>query len=398
MLWQRGVRFPNRSIPSRAGRAVPCVLALLTFVHLSSGAPLSLAAAADEATGEPDGFVGPVPRATLLRATPLVLPRPADSNSPVVWGDADGLGRIHVLTSVAGAPSLSIGARLGDLRVEAPLTIQGTSGGVWIEAVVPDDQGRWYGFYHNEVTAQSCGDPTRMSPRVGALRSDDEGRSWQDLGVILALPEQFARCDTRNRYFNGGVGDFSVALDANASDLYIFYSQYPAQLEAQGVAVARLLWADRDAPVGRVSVWQSGVWMPAERVPGGDEENPDDDGWHYPVATPILPAQDSWHDENEEVDAFWGPSVHWNTSVRAWVMLLNRASDVEWTQEGVYVAYARSLEDPRRWSPPQKLLDGGNWYPQVIGLEQGQGTDKLAGPVARFFMSGTSNYLIRFSE
>jgi len=43
------------------------------------------------------------------------------------------------------------------------------------------------------------------------------------------------------------------------------------------------------------------------------------------------------------------------------------------------------------------LLAGGRWYPQVIGTAA-DGTDKVAGASARFFMSGRSDHLIRFSR
>ncbi len=36
------------------------------------------------------------------------------------------------------------------------------------------------------------------------------------------------------------------------------------------------------------------------------------------------------------------------------------------------------------------------WYPQVIGLETGEGTDTLAGARTCFFMSGTSTCIIEF--
>jgi hypothetical protein len=54
------------------------------------------------------------------------------------------------------------------------------------------------------------------------------------------------------------------------------------------------------------------------------------------------------------------------------------------------------LDDPSTWSTPAKIMDGGQWYPQVIGTEDGSGTDKLAGEEARFFMSGRSSWVIRF--
>jgi hypothetical protein len=77
-------------------------------------------------------------------------------------------------------------------------------------------------------------------------------------------------------------------------------------------------------------------------------------------------------------------------------MLLNRAKDESFGQEGIYVSFAPTLENPRLWTPPQRILAGGSWYPQVIGLEAGDGTDKIAGARARFFMGGTSHHSIEF--
>jgi hypothetical protein len=45
---------------------------------------------------------------------------------------------------------------------------------------------------------------------------------------------------------------------------------------------------------------------------------------------------------------------------------------------------------------PRRLMVGGRWYPQVLGLEFSTGTDKIAGDTARFFMAGQSDYLIKF--
>jgi hypothetical protein len=79
-------------------------------------------------------------------------------------------------------------------------------------------------------------------------------------------------------------------------------------------------------------------------------------------------------------------------------MLLNRAADESFDQEGIYVSMSAGLEKPSTWSAPAKIMDGGQWYPQVIGTEDGAGTDKLAGEEARFFMSGRSSYVIRFKR
>ena len=77
-------------------------------------------------------------------------------------------------------------------------------------------------------------------------------------------------------------------------------------------------------------------------------------------------------------------------------MLLNRTKDEQFTQEGVYVSFARRLDNPAAWTLPIKIVDGGSWYPQVIGLETGEGSDKEAGGRARFFMGGRSSSFIDF--
>jgi hypothetical protein len=270
---------------------------------------------------------------------------------------------------------------------------------VWLEAVQPAEDGTWYGYYHNEnVPTRLCDGTSKVLPRIGAARSTDRGATWENLGIILEAPPRTHDCNTSNTYFVGGVGDFSVMLDANRQDLYIFYTQYPRWSPLQGVSVARLAWADRDEPVGRVAVWQNGVWLPPRPFvrdsPG--EGQPPMPRWVYPAATPIYPAANSWHDEDAIVDAFWGPSVHWNTHLQQYVMLLNRARNADWEQEGIYVAFAPTLDDPQSWTIPDKILDGGSWYPQVVGTEPGVGTDRIAGESARLFIEGRSEHLIRF--
>ncbi len=79
-------------------------------------------------------------------------------------------------------------------------------------------------------------------------------------------------------------------------------------------------------------------------------------------------------------------------------MLLNRAKDDNFGQEGIYVSFSPDIADPRLWSPPVKVFSGGRWYPQIIGIEPGKGTDKVAGERARFFMSGRSRYFIQFAR
>jgi hypothetical protein len=83
-------------------------------------------------------------------------------------------------------------------------------------------------------------------------------------------------------------------------------------------------------------------------------------------------------------------------AIERYVMLLNRAKDESYGQEGIYVSYAPRLDDPRLWSTPVKIFNGGKWYPQIIGAVAADGTDKQAGASARFFMSGRSESTITF--
>jgi hypothetical protein len=335
-----------------------------------------------------------VPTAALVAAPPISFPSDSDSNSPAVWNLVSGRQQLFVMTSVAGQATRHSGISAGRLTTRGDVTFLNPPGhGVWFEAVIADADGTWYGFYHNEWPDYVCEGDTRTIPRIGAARSEDFGATWEDLGVVLEAPPGSHDCGSANVYFVGGVGDFSVALDRDQQYLYIFFSQYASRRFVQGVSVARLTWADRDAPAGKASVWfRNQTWLPTREFIAGDELR-----LAYPAGTPIYRVKDGWHD-GETVDAFWGPSVHWNTYLQQYVMLLNRANDSAWTQEGIYVAFSPTLENPDSWSAPQRLMPGGRWYPQVVGTEFGSGTDKHAGQRARFFAGGQSDFFIQFTK
>jgi hypothetical protein len=338
------------------------------------------------------------PVATLTPAAPIRLPGAVDSNSPAVWLLEGGEPQLRVLTSTSGWPSLAVGAGLGRLGPATPVGwINHPGHGVWMESVITDDFGTWYGFYHNEIPAELCDREDRMLPRIGAARSHDAGVTWEDLGPILEAPPGWHECATPNRYFVGGVGDVSVVLDQEGKYLYLFFSQYSRYAWAQGVAQARLLWAARDEPVGRVEVRADDIWRPATHHMEVDEAGQQHASWVYDPGTPLLPVLHPWHDADRATDAFWGASVHWNTHLQQYVMLVNRTKDEQFGQEGIYVAYTPTLEDPGAWTVPTRLIGGGSWYPQVVGLQQGQGTDAVAGARARYFQGGVSNYFIDFA-
>ena len=344
-----------------------------------------------------------VPRATLTPASSIHLPGSVDSNSPLMWDIEDGERRLFVMTSSDGIPRIASGSAIDRMSPASAVELLPHPGhGVWMEAIVFDDVETWYGFYHNEWPATRCGRNDRMVARIGAARSTDRGRTWQDLGAVIQAPQSTTACQSSNRYTIGGVGDLSVMLDDNKHYLYIFYSQYQHQPESQGVAVARLQWADRDRPAGRLELWRDGLWEPdagrrefQQTIPGSMRRRLE---WTYPAATPLRAPTHAWHDADDKVDAFWGPSVHWNTALEQYVMLLNRSKDESYTQEGIYVSYAARLDDPSLWSTPIRILNGGRWYPQVVGAAAASGTDKSAGASARFFMSGRSDWVIGFSR
>ena len=340
------------------------------------------------------------PRVSITPAATLVLPGGVDSNSPAIWNINESAPALAVMTSTDGVPRLAVGPALNRLGAAQDVVFLSHPGnGVWMEAVVVDDAGTWYGYYHNENPAVVCGRPDRAVARIGSARSFDQGRTWEDLGVVLEAATDSIACDSPNRYVIGGVGDLSVMLNDAKTDLYIFFSQYQRQVTAQGVAVARLVWANRDRPTGRVTVWNDDAWVPSRinRMPAVDVYGVMRRIWReYPVGTPLQPTRLAWHDGDGKVDAFWGPAVHWNESIERYVMLLNRAKDESYAQAGIYISFAPTLEDPRLWTVPQQVMTGGRWYPQVMGLTAGSGTDKSAGATARLFLGGRSDWVINF--
>jgi hypothetical protein len=321
------------------------------------------------------------PRARLVSAPRVELPARIDSSNPAVWSLVDGVRRLFVISSWAGIPVRSVGDSLESLRNSGPVAFTSHPGhGVWFEAIIPADEATWYAYYHHERPADLCGRPDRQLPRIGAMRSSDRGHTWDDLGIVLDAPAGTAACDSRNRFVLGGVGDVTAALDPDTRDIYLYFSQYSRESLTQGVAVARLAWPDRDEPVGKLSIWNDGAWLP--------------DG----LGTPLVRGRQPFHDRSAAADVFWGPSIHWNTYLERYVMLLNRARDDQFNNDGIYVSYSPTLADPSQWTAPVKILDGGGWYPQVIGMEAGSGTDRIAGKRARFFLTGRSERYIEFER
>ena len=339
---------------------------------------LILMALTSAAGGAQESTSVDLPSAKLVVADQLSFPAAADSNSPAFWRGE----QLHVLNSL-NHPYVSVGEDVASLRDPVGVIFNGgVRGPRWMESVITAPDGTLYGYYHHEPSGV-CGDLRKTAPEIGAARSRDGGYTWTDLGIVLRAPANALECRSDNMYFVGGEGDFSAILDRERRFVYFFFSSYSADTMTQGIGLARMAWSDRDDPAGRVVKWRNQEW--SSPGVGG-------------ALSPLYSSRASWH--SLHADALWGPSVHWNAYLDRYVMLMARAIDAsaQWTTEGIYIAYADRLLTSLAWSEPEKLLEGGAWYPQVIGLRPGLGTDAQAGRVARFFMAGVSQYLIEFER
>jgi hypothetical protein len=303
----------------------------------------------------------------------------ADCNNPLHW---DG-GTLYVFSSMSH-PYQSSGPDLEHLRrpsqrVSFDNDKGWRGGGRWIESTHKQEGGPLYAWYHNEPP-NICGRQGMTAPRIGAAVSNDNGLTWKDLGFVLEAPAGSLRCDSKNEYFVGGNGDFSVILDRRGEYFYFLFDSYCSDVAEQGVCLARMSHADRNDPVGKVWKWYRGKW----EEPGL--------GGHV---TPFFKATKDWH--ASDANTYWGPAVHWNTYLNEFVVLMNHAKDAKWTQDGIYVTFNPDVADPDGWSQPQQIRTRAPFYPQVVGIDKPRReTDKLAGRIARFFLSNRSRWEIVF--
>jgi hypothetical protein len=319
----------------------------------------------------------------LSDADPLSLPSAADCNSPCWWSQ-DGL---HLLTAT-GRPVHSRGPDLEHLERLGEVTFTAwRDGGLWIESVHQETNGWLLGWYHNEP-AHYIPDEYQMgrqfpmtAPFIGAAISYNNGMSWDDLGLVLTGGPETLNLSERNYWFAGGNGDFSVILDRSAEYFYFLFGTYYRDVAQQGISLARLRYADRLSPVGKVEKWFEGAWQ--EKGLNGK-------------VTPVVPVRAGWY--SQQPDTFWGPSVHWNHHLKQYVILMNHAVDPSWKQEGIYISLTDDITNPNSWSEPQRLLETGGWYPQVIGDPTRRETEREAGEEARLFIHGISKYRLRFSR
>ena len=321
----------------------------------------------------------PAQEARVRPAEPVVMPAPADSNSPAFWRD----DRLNWFGST-GQVLLSDGAnQFGPFdtgRVELTAAYPAPH---WMESVWTDEERNVWGWYHAEPVGLVEG-TTLTAPKIGAVWSADGGKTLQDLGIVLESGDLNDPA-AQNGFFIGGHGDFSVILNQERTHFYFFFGNYGGAPESQGVSMARMALADRFTPAGRIWKYHKGDWQ----EPG-----------LLGRVTPIFPVRRPW--QLRDPDAFWGPSVHWNTYLKCYVMLLNHAAgEPGWSQEGIYVSFCSNLDKPETWTPPARILSAAevpawsSFYPQIMGLGPGD-TDSRAGKIARLYLAGASTWEIEF--
>ena len=309
-------------------------------------------------------------------APELVMPSEVDSNSPAYWLN----GELRLINSTGNGPVTSRGQdQFHQAGAQNIWITPAPKMPTWMEAVWMDSSGILFGWYHQEDHGV-CPATKLAVPRIGAAVSYDGGANFRDLGIVLASGDP-VDCGALNGFFAGGHGDFSVIPDRSGKFFYFLFSNYGGSRRSQGVAAARMSIEDRFTPVGRVWKYHEGSWD--QPGVGGN-------------VTPIFHAKVAW--QRADTNAFWGPSVHWNTYLGSYVMLLNHSCCTPgWPQKDVRIAFNADLSKPSGWSVPEVILGGGGWYPQVLGLGP-EGTDTMAGKVARLYMYGRSTARISFEK
>lgn len=304
--------------------------------------------------------------------TPKSLPALIDSNTASFWKD----GLLHAYSSTSH-PVLNIFDASFAIIYSAPIRVDSDRHfPMWIESVWKDED-RLYAWYHHEVV-NICPGTSYTTPEIGAMVSYDGGRSFRDLGIVLRSGDPI-NCQAQNGYFASGHGDFSVIVDQKKEWVYFLFGSYGGDVSGQGVSIARMPFLYLDFPIG--SVWKhfDGRWD--EPGLGGR-------------TTPVFPARVSWAEKN--TDAFWGPSIHWNTYLQSYVVLLSRSCcDIDWPQEGVYLTMNADLSNPAGWTAPFKIVDGGDWYPWFQGAAEGE-TSATAGQRTHLFLRQTSEWDVIF--
>ncbi len=343
-----------------------------------------------------------------------------------LWGDADDLkfadGR-HAEEAFRTAPA-------GFTSPKMPLNVRpgtdGLHGAVWFETVYQspkDPSGKTlYALYHNEnypstlpydpatgkgykneKWPQGLQGPTSPAavPRIGIMKSQDGGRSWENKGILLEddQPRLILKPHNTSNTFPGGVGDPSAV--ASGDYLYVFYGEYgyPGVYEektydpekewaGQCISIARIRLDDLDNPTGKALRWD------------GQGFNAPYDGIGQPVTSLQIPRAEGGGPASSPTGGFrWGPSVSWNTYLNCWVMLMGKVTGPSWAGSSIHISFNPHQDlsqgaNAQDWTTPKLLLDKPGyflWYPSLQPMNTpediaGKHTCLRLGQRARLFV------------
>ncbi len=285
----------------------------------------------------------------------------------------------------------------------------------WMESVYRAPlTGVLYGLYHmEEAPYVKCPAPNERAylsvPHIGIGRSRDNGRTWENLGIIVSDGSFPISCSQPARFFTGGVGDPSMAVGPDSTYAYIAFTDYTGDdPSTQGIELARITLKDLDQPLevdgsSKAHRWHNGAWSgpglqgtPGTRV--GQTWNTTPLG----QATPILPPPRSWL--RADGGGYWGPSLSWNTHVGAFMLLLNKVSGAQaFDADGNYLVFLPRIATPSvAPATPirlDKLPNGPTpaWYVQALGDPSMHGTSAWTGQDARLFLGEHSHLALHFS-
>ena len=404
------------------------------------------------------------PQAQLIPSQKFLFNSFVDCNMATVWvadtfrifpgkyGEDPLWGNARELKFASGATVDEVFRRPADQFTEpkmpanAPVGQPGLHGAVWFETLYKDPRDKTektlYALYHNEnypatlpynaATGEGYqdvdwpqglrGPATKTAVcRIGIMKSGDGGRSWTDKGIVLQdyQPRLILRPHNTAINFAGGVGDPSAI--ANGDYLYIFFGEYgypgvykqatydPAkEWSGQCVSIARLRLTDLDNPVGKARRWD------------GTGFNAPPDGVGVPIAAIQIPREQGGGPASSPTGKYyWGPSVSWNTHLKAWVMLMAKAEGPSWEGNSVYISYNTHPDlgagnNSQAWSTPQLLLKKAGhklWYPSLQPLNTPEdraqkNTSLRLGQKARLFLKDAagdqnqylSEYLVEFKR
>ena len=271
---------------------------------------------------------------------------------------------------------------LGPMEAVELLNDPRTEDGKWIESVWNAGNNRLYGWYHTETRIP--GNESLVTPSIGAMVSENEGLSWRLLGPVFDFSSPENDEEFSNGFVAGGTGDFCAVVNPRDQYVYLYASTYGPEEDRQGIIAARYPLASLDQPHDALEVWVGS------------------DGWCRKAPNDGLLPVPFWQPERSwrysDPIAFWGPAIHFNRLLGVYVMLINQTArgNRDWRQEGIFVSFNSRIEDPDGWSTPYRIVEGGLWYPQVVGAGPNDG-DTVAGGVARFFLAGFSAWEIVFS-